>query len=220
MVRNALVLSSAIGLVVSLAIFGYRQDLCFGESRQTGQPSSAAEPPVVSVTPPDLSQTLEKELGLAATPEEKDPLILVLELMKESERRLGRKDTGPQTQQIQKKILNVFDSLMSQAMQTAQQQPSQGASQDASQQAENQSSEASQAQSAQDPRNTSSASGTPGLTTENIQFTQVLERIWGELPERERAAVLQRAAEAIVPRYRALIETYYRELSRGRESSP
>ena len=218
-VKNRLFLASLVGLMTSLIVLDHRPDPCLGESPGTGQPSVATKPPVLATSSSELLETVKKELGAAATPEENDPLIMVLELMKESEIRLARKDTGPQTQQIQKRIINVFDSLMSQAMQKTQ-QPSQGSAQDTSQQAENQSSETSQAQSTQNPKNTSSVSGTPGRTTQNIEFTQVLQKIWGELPERERTAVLQHAAEAIVPRYRVLIESYYRELSRGQESSP
>jgi len=218
MAKNRVLLAGLMALMTSLVILN-RPDPCLGESPGTGQPSVATKPPVLSTSSSELLETVKKELGAAATPEENDPLIMVLELMKESELRLARKDTGPQTQQIQKRIINVFDSLMNQAMQKTQ-QPAQGSAQDASQQAENQSSETSQAQSTQNPKNTSSSSGTPGRTTQNIEFTQVLQKIWGELPERERAAVLQHAAEAIVPRYRVLIESYYRELSRGQESSP
>lgn len=220
MTKNRVLLASLIGLMTSLDILGHRQDPCFAESVRTGPPSVATKPPAADTTPSELLETVKKELGAAATPEEKDPLIIVLELMKESELRLARKDTGQQTQEIQKRIITVFDTLMNQAMEQRQQQPAQGSTPDTSQQAHNQSSETTQTQSTQNPKNTSSASGSPSRATQNVEFTQVLEKIWGELPERERAAVLQHAAEAIVPRYRVLIETYYRELSRGQEASP
>lgn len=210
---------SLVGLIAGLAALGFGIELCFGESHDTGRTLSQRNPPAARGTSKEIPLQVEQELGLAAVPEESDPLLLVLELMKESQTRLARKDTGPQTQQIQKRIINVFESLMNQAMENMQQQLSQGTSQDASQQAEERPAEMAQAQSTQSPKGTNSGSDSTSGAVQGIGLNEVLQKIWGELPERERAAVLQHAAEAIVPKYRILIETYYRELSRGQESS-
>lgn len=209
---------SLVGLIAGLAALSYGIDPCLGESRETERTSSQTNPPMASGTSKEIPLQVEQELGLAAVPEESDPFLLVLDLMKESQTRLARKDSGPQTQQIQKRIINLFESLMNQAIENMQ-QPAQGTSQDASQQTEERPAEMPQPQSTQSPKGTNSGSDSTSGASQGIGLNEVLQKIWGELPERERAAVLQHAAEAIVPKYRILIETYYRELSRGQESS-
>ncbi|MGQ9504649.1 MAG: hypothetical protein ACUVQR_07055 [Thermogutta sp.] len=207
-----------VGLIAGLAALGFGIDPSFGEFRENERTSSQRNPPLASGASKEVPLQVEQERGLAAVPEERGSLLLVLELMKESQTRLARKDTGPQTQQIQKRIIDIFESLMNQAMENMQ-QPAQGTSQDASQQAEGRAAEMPQAQSTQSPKSTNSGSDSTSGAAQGIGLNEVLQKIWGELPERERAAVLQHAAEAIVPKYRILIETYYRELSRGQESS-
>lgn len=212
--KTATRLTTSLIMVVSL------QYLCCGGTQEAGQIPAEKGVPANPASSPSLLQELNKELGTAATPEENDPLIVALELMKESQLRLARKDTGEQTQQIQKKIIDVFDSLMNQAMQTAQPQPSLGTTQNSQQQRQQETPQTSQAQPTQSERGNNTGPQSAGSSTQRSELSQVLQKIWGELPERERNMVLQHATEAIVPKYRPLIEAYYRELSRGRESSP
>ncbi len=205
-----------IGLTLGLI---FLSSVCLGQTHEAAQRPSGQDMRFPAASTRTITSQVEKELGLAATPEDNDPLILVLELMKESQVRLARKDTGEQTRQIQSKIVSVFDALLNQAMQNAQPQPSAGTTQNERRQQE-ENSQTSQAQPRQETEADSRRPVPQGGASQRGELTEVLQKVWGELPERERNAVLQHAAETIVPKYRALIESYYRELSRARESSP
>ncbi len=221
-VVNLLRFQRALAMIcLSAGFVGYcfLYSVCLGQTRETGPFSYQQDARSPSASARASTSQVERELGLAATSEDSDPLVLVLELMKESQVRLARKDTGEQTRQIQSKIVGVFDALLSQAMQSAQPQPSAGTTQNERQEPE----EKTQTTQAQPRQETEAGSQRPtqqsGISQRG-ELNEVLPKVWGELPERERNAVLQHAAEAIVPKYRALIESYYRELSRARESSP
>jgi len=206
----------ATGLIVLTSL----QDCCLGGTQESGQIPPEKSAPAKPDPVPSPRQDPGRGLGATASPDANDPLIVVLELMKESQSRLAQKDTGTQTQQIQNKIIDVFDSLMNQAMRRTQPQPSQGTTENSQQQQQKETSQTAQAQPTQSDRGSDTATQSSGGDTKRSELNQVLQKVWGELPERERNMVLQHAAEAIVPKYRALIEAYYRELSRGRESSP
>ncbi|GAB6165527.1 hypothetical protein JCM19992_15270 [Thermostilla marina] len=168
------------------------------------------------VSPPspqaDTSQgrTLEQELGNAAVSEDVDRVIRLLEKMEQVRWRLVAGDPGVKTQDLEREVVQELDRLIDQT-----QQQCSGSCSNTSQSSTKPSNASRQA-------NTSQTQGTrPGRGTQGSDavgedkepLQQVLESVWGELPERERRRLIQLPPETFLPKYRGMIENYFRRLS-------
>lgn len=154
-----------------------------------------------------------------ASEQPRDPLAEVLQWMEESEKRLNSGDTGPGTRQLQQNVVKRLEELIRQA---------EGASASASASARQSqtppmpsSEEADDSATAARPGENQPGRGETQGGGENSaeDLRMVLQRIWGELPQRERDILMQRGAESFLPKYRPMIEAYFRRLSEGRAAS-
>jgi tetratricopeptide (TPR) repeat protein len=141
--------------------------------------------------------------------EDKD-LENIARLMDNIERRLDLSRGGPKTQELQKRVLNRLDEVIKEienqiknGNQNAQcpgggQQPGQGGS--------NQPSAPQQ----------DSVGGTnsgPGLV--DPKKLKTLAENWGKLPEKERAKAMMEITKDLPPRYREVIENYFKSLAKS-----
>jgi hypothetical protein len=135
-------------------------------------------------------------------------LAQIARLMDNSERRLDLGRAGPKTQDIQKKIVFRLDELIkdleNQCKNGGQcqcpgggQQPGPGTNQPSSPQKDSQ---------------IATNSG-PGMV--DPKKLQNLAQIWGKLPEKERAKAMMELTKDLPPRYREVIENYFKTLARS-----
>jgi hypothetical protein len=138
--------------------------------------------------------------------EEKD-LGNIARLMNNSERRLDMSRGGPKTQEIQKKIVFRLDELIKDI--------------------ENQMKNGGQCQcpGGQNPGNGGNQGPTPmqdsqiatnsGPGLVDQKKLQNLAANWGKLPEKERAKAMMELTKDLPPRYREVIENYFKTLARS-----
>jgi hypothetical protein len=135
--------------------------------------------------------------------------------MRRVEELLGQRVMSATTQQSQTRIVGELDELIAQLssrQSSQQQQKKSGSPSQNNQQLSQTSNQATQG-----------ASGQPAegdAAEQAVRQVQVVGEIWGHLPERYRRQM--RSAEAIefLPRYRQLIEDYYRRLASDRGIQP
>lgn len=173
----------------------------------TGGPEQAAEP-----GPRGLGARYENEL---------DVLDRVASLGEAVARRIQGRDVGQTTQQMQRQILNELDRLL---RGSSQRSAAQGAhrttereSQQPGERSQVQAAQGTQPGQASGPANDSQ--GSPRQSRWDPEFQRMINEIWGQLPPRERPPIAEQLFETIIPRYRSLVEAYYRELARARRES-
>jgi hypothetical protein len=132
----------------------------------------------------------------------------IAKLMDNSERRLELARPGPKTQEIQKKIVFRLDELIkdleNQCKNGGQcqcpgggQQPGQGSNQPNSPM----------------PDSRIATNSGPGVVDQ--KKLQKLTANWGKLPEKERAKAMMELTKDLPPRYREVIENYFKTLARS-----
>jgi hypothetical protein len=139
--------------------------------------------------------------------DEKD-LSNIAKLMDNSERRLDLSRPGPKTQEIQKKIVFRLDELIkdieNQMKNGGQCQCPGGGSQPGP--------GTNQPNSPQNDSQIMTNSG-PGVVDQ--KKLQHLATNWGKLPEKERAKAMMELTKDLPPRYREVIENYFKTLARS-----
>jgi len=156
-----------------------------------------------------------------------DPFVRLTEQIREAESRLRRIDSGDETQQLQKKIVDDLEKLIAQIEQQQQQQQQSKSQQQKSsdskpqpaqsqpkpgQQPGGQERESSQASDSQEGSRSSTA-----RKPDAGNLKSLLEKAWGTLPERERQAVMQTSVDDFPAKYQAVIEEYFKTLLRREE---
>ncbi len=154
-----------------------------------------------------------------ASEQPRDPLAEVLQWMEESEKRLDAGDTGQGTQQLQQNVVTRLEELIRRAegaaaSASASAQQSQTPPTQPTQSSEQGDDSASDAESGRNQSGRGKTQGGGENSADDLRM--VLQRIWGELPQRERDILMQRGAESFLPKYRPMIEAYFRRLSEGR----
>jgi len=159
--------------------------------------------------------------------ESDDPFVRITEQIRDAEARLRRIDSGDETQQLQKKIVDDLEKLIAQIEQQQQQQQ-----QSKSQQQKSSDSKPQPAQSQPKPgqqpggqeressQATDSQEGSRSSTARKPDagnLKSLLEKAWGTLPERERQAVMQTSVDDFPAKYQAVIEEYFKTLLRREE---
>lgn len=154
----------------------------------------------------------------AASERPRDPLAEVLQWMEESEKRLQSGDTGRGTRQLQQSVVQRLEELIRQA-EEASASSSASAQQSESRPApspeKGNDSATDMKPGGKQPGEGRSQSGGDGSADD---LRMVLQRIWGELPQRERDILMQQGTESFLPKYRPMIEAYFRRLSEGRSA--
>jgi len=166
----------------------------------------------------DLQQQFRRELGAAAVSEESQPVLEIIQSMRQAEARLADQEAGASTQQIQAQIVADLDRMIEQA----QGQAGSAASQQST---------SSQTGTNPDPGEGRGGTAPSGTASPNSQqpppvaapldparVRQWMQRLWGELPDRQREQMLQSPPEEFLPAYEWLIEAYFRRLATEREA--
>jgi hypothetical protein len=172
----------------------------------------------------DLKDRLPRELGDAATAEDADPLLLVARQMREVEGLIGRGEAGPPTQDRQKQIVADLQKLIEQARKSCKPcggsagRPGQAASRTPG--AAPPSPKPGGGKPNPNPATVSTTRNPndtkPPKEANMAEVLEVMKKVWGSLPDREREAVSQLRAEEFLPKYQAMIEEYFRRLAEGR----
>ena len=149
---------------------------------------------------------------------EDDTMSRVIELMGESEERLGdRFDSGDQTQAVQRRIIKELISAISQARQGLRRQKSRQ-SQKGDQRKEGQTPDSDAAQEGDGQstkKNESDATGGGGDKVEAVKPGSLYgrKRQWGNLPPRDREEIMQSLNEDSHEKYEVQIKRYYEALA-------
>jgi hypothetical protein len=140
--------------------------------------------------------------------EDKD-LGNIARLMDNIERRLDLSRGGPKTQEIQKKVVFRLDELIKdvenqmkmggQAQCPGGQNPGQGGARPTA------------------PMQDSQIAKNSGPGVVDPKKLQLLAQNWGKLPEKERAKAMMELTKDLPPRYREVIENYFKTLARSQE---
>jgi len=168
-----------------------------------------------------LLQWLRRELGPAALSEDDNPLLPIARQMRQAEGLIRRHDSGAATQELQRSILSELQQLLEQAGKAcAQSQPA-----GTSQQPPPRPPSGAKPSPPKPGGQKSNPGATPGITgakrngsgqsgqPDAAEARQLMEKVWGTLPQHERQQVRQMPAEEFLPKYRPLIEEYFRRLS-------
>ena len=174
-------------------------------------------------------ELVRKLLNRAAGQGENEEVVQrIMRLMEASRLRLGgRFDPGDQTQKIQKRILEEMDEAIKRSRQSrsrSQQQKQQRASRsgvqrrrgqrrNGQQQKKDQQGKGQQTGAGKDAAEDEQASKGQAQSGEKGKRAAVTARSWGNLPPRDREAVLQGIKDDVLPKFRALIDRYYKALS-------
>lgn len=135
---------------------------------------------------------------------------------------VGKAETGEKTQQLQAGIVARLDELLKAARQKQQCKGGQSSSKEAApRQSSAQPPPKTPGQGKpKSPKTAKAQPGKPGGYRPNMaEMNEVLKRVWGELPEREREQMLELPVEEFLPKYELLIESYFKRLAeeQGRE---
>ncbi len=187
---------------------------------------------VMQLLPPTAAAGLPKELGRAGESEEANPLLAIAQQMRLAEGRLVARDAGPETQDIQQDVVRRIDKLLEQVRKSPQRTASPSTPQPSIRPRPEPSSLPQQPKgpgspkpnpkpvvAASDPKHATQP-GQPDRHKMQPRFQQLPG--WGDLQERQREQLLQLPPEEFLPKYKEMIEDYYRRLSQpsGEEDSP
>ena len=151
-----------------------------------------------------------------------NPLLDVARRMREVEDRIGRADVGPQTRDLQKSIVADLDRMLQQARKACKQgKPGKNQPQGTTNRKPigspgvkpaggNKPNDKPAVESSQRPKGNGET-----RHADAEEMGDVLKKLWGELPKRQREQMSQWQLEEFLPKYELLIEEYFRRLSRG-----
>lgn len=160
-------------------------------------------------------------------PQSDDPFQRLSEQIRDAEKRLSRSDSGDQTQELQRKIVEDLDKLITKLEQQQQQQQKSNSQasqpggkkpqpgppqQQPGKPGEGRESDSQQARDSRDgTRNTTRRPADPAA------LKSLLEKAWGRLPERERQDVMQSSVDDFPAKYQFVIEEYFKSLLQRRD---
>ncbi len=194
------------------------------------QPPAGKEPPAKqpppATTPSDTTEG-NAEQAIAKTVDD----------MRDAGARIGRADCGPDTQQIQKRIVARLDALLQQANRRCGECRGGGSSQASQATKSGKKQGASKPSTGKSATGATSAAKTGAKSAGNVnpnaktpaslgklppdQRAALIKQLWGNLPERERNMLLQPpSAEEFLPEYETLIEEYFRRLAEDAAATP
>jgi hypothetical protein len=185
------------------------------------EPKPPAKPETTKPRAPgddDLLKALEKKSAPAEVDDE-NPLLRVGQRMRDVQGRLAKADPGDETQTLQKGIVDDIDTLIEQLKKAGgqsskqQQQKRNTSNPSANQKQQGQPNQASEP-------NENDVSFKPGqVSDERMKANERLVRaIWGHLPEKLREEMQQAFKEADLPKYRPLIDQYFKAIAEQKDS--
>ncbi|MBA4018865.1 MAG: hypothetical protein C0483_16985 [Pirellula sp.] len=149
-----------------------------------------------------------------------NPFVKLSRQVRDAERRLKEADSGEQTQEMQRKIVEDLDKLIAQ-IEKEQQQKSQSQSQskkpNAPQQGKQQPKQPKPGNQPGQEADKPTDSGDQLTDKKNEKpnagkLQDMLEKVWGELPERQRQDVMQASFDDFPAKYQYVIEEYFKTL--------
>jgi hypothetical protein len=151
----------------------------------------------------DMQSWKEKDLGEIARK------------MDNIERRLELARGGPRTQKIQKEVIARLDELIKQLENQAK-----GSSQSNSGGCPNGGQQPANGQKPGAPMPDSRLANNSGPGNVDPKKLEGLAKDWGKLPEKQRAEAMQELTRDLPPKYREVIESYFRKLAASESSKP
>jgi len=136
-------------------------------------------------------------------------------IMNNIERRLDLARGGPVTQEMQKKVLINLDQMIKEEEDRQNQQgqgQGQGKGKQQGKQTPNNNTQASS------PQNDSYGGNGSGPGQVDPKKFREMTQVWGTLPEKERAKALQYLTRELPPKYKELIENYFKKLAQTESS--
>ena len=179
------------------------------------------DPEVRSISDQDLLRSLEKGAAAGEVASE-HPLARVGQQMRDVQGRLVKEDPGEETQSIQQGIVRDLDKLIEelkkankQQSQSQQQQKQQQKRQTSDQQAQQQ----GKPNQSSDPKE-GQVSAHPGEVRDGQLSgnARIVRAVWGHLPEKLKEEMQQAFQDSGLPKYRPLIEQYFRAIAEQGES--
>jgi hypothetical protein len=160
-----------------------------------------------------LQDDLKAGEDLGSAPE--NPLLLIGRQMRAAQQRIAQKDTSDETQSVQGEIIDELKKLIEQAKKqggsgnkttrgrgTGKGGPGDGQVQPGA------------------PREATDRVGKPQTeATETADVRDLLQRIWGHLPQKRLDEMRNALSDQFLPKYEKLIEEYYKRLAEERSSS-
>ena len=150
----------------------------------------------------------------------------LVEQMLQAARRIRLSDTGPATQELQRRIVAGLEELLRQAGRDKSDSAQQAAAKAAQQAKAGPQQEPKPGENSTpmkpgpqpSPGQAASGRNTPGgEPLDAAGKTSLLRRVWGDLPERQRNEILQlQPPEEFLPKYELQIEAYFKRLSEPR----
>ena len=178
-------------------------------------------PPSPDIGGQPLESRLERELGQAGIPEDAHPLLAIARQMRDVQARLAQQAADTETTAMQEQIVAQLDALLQHARsqqmasaESARQAPPSpdrrpGPQPDDQAAAEGDPQQAPAREATDDPGTAESVDERP----DPQRTLHAMERLWNQLPERQREQLLQLAPEQFLPKYETQIEQYFRRLS-------
>jgi hypothetical protein len=166
--------------------------------------------------------------GPKAEPKRAVEPAAIVDQMVQSARRLGDHDSGPATQQLQRRIIAQLEEVLRQAGKepndsgSSTQNSSPKVQPGAQPKTDKADPNGAQTKPGAQPNPGQAAGGSKGPGGDArgaASRMSLLRRVWGDLPERQRDEILRlQPLEEFLPEYEVEIEAYFRRLAEGRES--
>ncbi|MBN2474134.1 MAG: hypothetical protein JXB62_05985 [Pirellulales bacterium] len=178
-----------------------------------------------------LPGRLQRELGAAAVSEDDNPLLEVARRMRTAEALIAQSELGRATLNVQQQIVVDLEELIKQARKQCKSGGKPGTKPGAKQ---GQQVKSDTPAGPPIPKSGSGGGKQPGPTIAGRQDTpnpapapvqgvdmgqmqDVIRKLWGQLPQRERERMTQSPPEEFLPKYEFLIEQYYRRLAEEKQ---
>jgi hypothetical protein len=206
--------------------------LFYNTSRSALAPSLTIPGKEITPGTTPLEEDLFKRLlgdDLDVLDTDENPLENAIKGMLDAEKRIGNRDIGEETQNIQKKIVNDLQKLIDLANQRQQQQ-SQRQQQSRQRQRDQQQNGPRQQSQEQQPKPSSQQNrkqpGDSGagarvgetISAELLRQRRMLEEVWGHLPPDVRERMQNVMSEKYLPKYDEMIRRYFKSLAQDEKS--
>jgi hypothetical protein len=196
------------------------KELFDGPPQPKNKPTADAPAGKTPSADPELDRELMRGLeGEDIGKEQADPLVTVGRRMREVESLIAGKEAGQTTQELQQQIVKELDELIRDLRQRSQSQSASSSSQQRQQtrsgkvQQPGETPSQSQQLGKQPARDSSSRlSQNKAQRPDPEAMREMMKRVWGHLPQREREQMQQSLNEQFLPQYELQIEQYFKAL--------
>ncbi len=168
--------------------------------------------------PPERYLELAKLMRAEMSTWKKDDLGDIARKMGDVKHRLANDKGGPVTQAKQKAVLDGLDRLIKE-IEDAKEAKLQ-AEADAIAKAQQEMQKQQAANNPQNPLDDSELGGIVGKGQVDHKKLMETAKVWGKLPEKERAAAMLELTRGLPPRYREVVENYFRKLAQVEAKQP